>query len=348
MAEKKPNVSENTEESLKEPKKPKYSFAGTLGGFVLGLLLCLFVKQPLLVPLCMLAGFLIVDKYIYRTAQKNYQLELKNYQSELEKLQKKEQRRLKAAQKKNRQDKASLYENIYTVAGYILATVDDLTPYIQNAEDTIVYFKASEEERTIAVEAFNRALDPAFNLEKYVLSYLQYIGKNRDYINCVVNYAYTIALTDSDLDYRVKDRLVVIAKALGMSAAALKRLFASQGAEARFAREYGKTSDSTEISPHVDSDSQDSSDKNSGSYRKHKNPYGTGSRMDEALEILGLDRNATIDDIKVAHKKMMLKYHPDRLASQGLSEDMIAIYTEKAKAVQVAFEYLKKQFEAVG
>ena len=38
---------------------------------------------------------------------------------------------------------------------------------------------------------------------------------------------------------------------------------------------------------------------------------------------------------------MMLKYHPDRLASQGLPEDMIVVYTEKAKAVQVAFEYLR-------
>ena len=67
-------------------------------------------------------------------------------------------------------------------------------------------------------------------------------------------------------------------------------------------------------------------------------------KTQEALEILGLDKNATFDDVKKAHKKMMLKYHPDRLAAQGLPEDMITIYTEKAKAVQVAFDYLKKLY----
>ena len=49
-----------------------------------------------------------------------------------------------------------------------------------------------------------------------------------------------------------------------------------------------------------------------------------------------------MDEVKKAYKKLMFKYHPDRLAASGLPEDMIAIYTEKSKAIQVAYDHIKK------
>ena len=49
------------------------------------------------------------------------------------------------------------------------------------------------------------------------------------------------------------------------------------------------------------------------------------------------------DEVKKAHKRLMLKYHPDRLASQGLTPEMIKLYTEKAKDIQAAFDLIKKE-----
>ena len=333
----------------KPPVKPKRDFKGFLVGFGIGIFLAVITRYFVFIPIAAIAGFLLVDRVVYRNSLKIYEEKLSVYNAYLASLEEeerqKEQRKIKAAQKKNREDKASLYENIYTVAGYVLANVSDLNVYIQNAEDVITHFKATEDERTVAVEAFNRALDPTFNVNNYVESYVAYVGKNRDYINCVLTYAYIIASDGETIDPLVKPRLVELGKAMGASVASLKRLFSTNGAEARFARMYDKEdlSSSTDVSVDVN---ENSSTNDSSKKQKTENPYKKGtSKIDEALEILDLNKSATFDEIKRAYKKLMLKYHPDRLASQGLPEDMIAIYTEKAKAVQVAFAFLEKEYK---
>ncbi len=336
----------------------KFSYKGSIIGIALGLVLSVICSHILPAIITPLAAFFLYDRPKYKSAVENI-LTLRQQQREAEekaleeeriKQEKANEKQLKKVQKKNRENKSSLYENIYTVAGYILSKQEDLSEYVKNAEDVISYFKASKEERRLAVEAFNNALDPDFDVDEFVSSYLLNIGKNRDYINYVLTYALIIATVDDNIHYDAKDRLVAIGKAMGSSQAALKRLFKSNGAEARFAREFEKQSeenlsDSTSVSVNTDKDKSDSSSNKESKQSSSSSYNHTGAeKTSEALDILQLDVSATFDDIKRAYKKLMLKYHPDRLAAQGLAEDMIAIYTDKAKAIQAAFDYLKKMY----
>ena len=180
----------------------------------------------------------------------------------------------------------------------------------------------------------------------------------------VLTYAYLIASVDGEMNYEVKDRLVNIATALESTKAALKRLFQSKGAEARFAKEFddekNKSSNHYEYSHEESNTSNDNGDKskssnynsansnsnrgnsNKSDSRRSSNTSTSSDKVAQALSILGLDSNATFDDVKRAHKKMMFQYHPDRLAAQNLSPDMVEIYTDTAKSVQAAYDYLKK------
>lgn len=335
---------------------------GLIAGFILYLISDFFLFLVILGPM---VGFLSYDYRLYRKQKLKLEEEAKKAQEEqLKKEQKRLEREMKKTQKRNREDKVSLYENIYTVAGYCLATQQDLGVYIKNAEEVIVHFKVSSEVRAVAVEAFNRALDRSFDFDSFVNSYKTNIGKNRDYMKYVLTYAYLIASVDGEMNYEVKDRLVNIATALESTKAALKRLFQSKGAEARFAKEFddekNKSSNHYEYSHEESNTSNDNDDKskssnynsansnsnrgnsNNSDSRRSSNTSASSDKVAQALSILGLDSNATFDDVKRAHKKMMFQYHPDRLAAQNLSPDMVEIYTDTAKSVQAAYDYLKK------
>jgi DnaJ like chaperone protein len=41
----------------------------------------------------------------------------------------------------------------------------------------------------------------------------------------------------------------------------------------------------------------------------------------------------------------MSQYHPDKLMGQGVPEDMIAVATEQAKEIQLAYDLIKKHRE---
>lgn len=67
---------------------------------------------------------------------------------------------------------------------------------------------------------------------------------------------------------------------------------------------------------------------------------GTGNSLNKWFAILELDKNASNDEIKKAHRKMVIKYHPDKL--QGVSQDIKKLAEEKFLLVQKAYENIMK------
>ncbi len=67
---------------------------------------------------------------------------------------------------------------------------------------------------------------------------------------------------------------------------------------------------------------------------------GSAKSLDKWYAILEIDKNASNDEIKKAHRKMVLKYHPDKL--QGVSQEIIKLAEEKFLLVQKAYENIMK------
>ena len=63
------------------------------------------------------------------------------------------------------------------------------------------------------------------------------------------------------------------------------------------------------------------------------------TRQNNPYKLLGIDEGATIEQVKVAYRKMVLKFHPDKREAH-ISEEEANI---KFREIQRAFEIIKKQ-----
>jgi DnaJ like chaperone protein len=61
-----------------------------------------------------------------------------------------------------------------------------------------------------------------------------------------------------------------------------------------------------------------------------------------AYEVLGLSEEATDDEVKKAYRHYMNQYHPDKLVSKGLPEEMMKFATEKTQKIKAAYDQIKK------
>ncbi len=62
--------------------------------------------------------------------------------------------------------------------------------------------------------------------------------------------------------------------------------------------------------------------------------------INSEYKILKISPNASITEVKVAYKKMAKKYHPDKVSHLG--EDMVKIAEEKFKAINNAYNSIRK------
>lgn len=76
-----------------------------------------------------------------------------------------------------------------------------------------------------------------------------------------------------------------------------------------------------------------------GRQQSHSTTYSQNS--DYEYEVLGLSENASNDEIKKAYRKLVKKYHPDRL--QNASKQDVKVAKEKFQKIQAAYEKIKEQ-----
>ncbi len=63
--------------------------------------------------------------------------------------------------------------------------------------------------------------------------------------------------------------------------------------------------------------------------------------QDSPYEILEVDRSATQEDIRIAYKKLMNQYHPDKV--NHLGPELQKVAREKTELINWAFEQLEKK-----
>ena len=68
------------------------------------------------------------------------------------------------------------------------------------------------------------------------------------------------------------------------------------------------------------------------------------SQENDAFEVLGLSKNASLDEVKVRYKELVRQYHPDILMGRGESKEVIERSTKKLQEINEAYGRLKEKF----
>ena len=68
------------------------------------------------------------------------------------------------------------------------------------------------------------------------------------------------------------------------------------------------------------------------------------SQENDAFEVLGLSKNASLDEIKARYKELVRQYHPDILMGMGESKEVIERSTKKLQEINEAYGRLKEKF----
>lgn len=95
----------------------------------------------------------------------------------------------------------------------------------------------------------------------------------------------------------------------------------------------------------TNSSSSTGSNQNSGGYSGSSSSNGNEenaiSEIDHCYEILGCSKTDSDAKIKQSYRKLVLDYHPDKIASKDLPEEFTKFATKKFQDIQNAYESIK-------
>lgn len=75
-------------------------------------------------------------------------------------------------------------------------------------------------------------------------------------------------------------------------------------------------------------------------YTKEKSGSDNNYSVSDACALLGVSVNAEFEEIRIAYKKKIAEYHPDKVAHLG--EELQKMAEIKTKDINYAYSYLKK------
>ncbi|SKA63954.1 DnaJ like chaperone protein [Succinivibrio dextrinosolvens DSM 3072] len=240
----------------------------------------------------------------------------------------------------------SLVKVTFALMGYVARGAGRVNEsHIEKSSQIMNVMGLNAQMRKTAIDAFNSGKSENFNLNDTISEIKSLIGNNFSFVNFILEIQVQLALSDGVLEDEEYRRLMDIAVKLGASRDSMEQYIRSRYNEMHFEQQfrdfYRSRYERENTGSGYDYSRSDSSyDNSSSSYSG--SGFGS-SKLDSAYKILGVESSASDDEIKKAHKRLMLKYHPDRLASQGLTPEMIKLYTEKAKDIQAAFDLIKKE-----
>lgn len=220
----------------------------------------------------------------------------------------------------------ALFDAVFSILGH-LAKADGRVSEkeIAQAEALMTRMGLSGERRAEAIRQFNLGKQPDFALDQVVATFRARTQKRKLLTLNFIEILLSAALADGELHAEEEAVLLRVAQGLGIPEGQFRQLLGMLLAQARFAQG-GYQQDPF-------------GSQQAGGYQ----PSGRqGPSLAEAYAVLGVDASVSDADVKRTYRRLMSQHHPDKLAAQGLSEEMIRAATAKTAEISRAYDMIKQ------
>lgn len=218
----------------------------------------------------------------------------------------------------NELTQAAFFSATFSIVGHISKADGRVSKdEIAMAQKIMEHMKLDAEQKSAAIELFNKGKQADFDLDGVLAQFKQVAHRRTTLLQMFLEIQLHAALADGQID--AAEQLIInkIAQQLGFSTRHIEQLTAMVHSNLGLGGNgyhYGQT-------------------------ESHKSQT---ELLKEAYEILGVTSSASDAEVKKAYRRSMNQHHPDKLVSKGLPEEMIQMATEKTQQIKAAYEMIKK------
>ncbi len=182
---------------------------------------------------------------------------------------------------------------------------------IQLAKAVMSQMELQEDQRQVAQQLFNHGKQPSFPLDEALAQFRKICRRHLNLFRIFIEIQAEAALADDRLHPAEEQMLRHIAATLGINAANFEQILN--------AARYRTASARADTTPTHD--------------------------LAEDYKTLGVSEQAGDDEVKRAYRRLMNQYHPDKLVSKGLPEEMMNYAVGMTRRAKTVYERIKEARE---
>jgi DnaJ like chaperone protein len=182
---------------------------------------------------------------------------------------------------------------------------------IAAAEELMRRLQLTEEERQRAIRFFQQGKERDFNLEITLREFARHSMLRHELRIMFVELLLEAALADGALTAAENDILMRSCAALHIPANVFSAMLRARQAGGGYAH---------------------------GNRQRVPNQ---GQSLQQSYATLGLKADASAQEIKKAYRKLISQYHPDKLVSQGLPDEMMEMSKKRVREINAAYDKIK-------